>query len=286
MEMKRLLTCCSSTFAVAMLAPCISARSQDIPNGISKVNRTAIVAADVDFQRVTMSRIEELEQDPNTGIALRASWERVRRTASLHDVPRPQPVGRNEMERFLRLVDARLKVPVPTWWSEMTLTAQAYSRDNIFFLSPKDAPYYQSDSGILVPKDLTVVRSASGVLIAAPSKYQITPKVFDEISHGTSPIALSALVGETRAFVAIHTTRGFSYRLFAIDRTNASVLWSSQVKAHTVPFGVYSGFGFHFVALVEKGELLYVFGAADDSVYVEAFSTDNGTNVFRFCTSI
>src|SRR5262249_40661074 len=77
-------------------------------------------------------RLERLEDHANPTIALRAAWERVRRTVRQTGQVTigPDP---NELLRFKRFMEERFRIALPDWWAEGLLAARDYGPGYIGF---------------------------------------------------------------------------------------------------------------------------------------------------------
>jgi hypothetical protein len=68
-----------------------------------------------------------------------------------------------------------------------------------------------------------------------------------------------------------------------IDRKTSKVRWKSKVFGSF--WGNATGRHLMWVALKEQNKRVVVFGSAHTGLHVEAFSPEDGTNLFRFSTS-
>jgi hypothetical protein len=89
---------------------------------------------------------------------------------------------------------------------------------------------------------------------------------------------------DDRCYLAAHYGRGSPYSLVAIAQDTGDVLWKAEVWA-CGGIEAYEGLGHHAVGIEYDTQNVYVFGAADDGVYVEAYSKATGDCAYRFSTA-
>jgi hypothetical protein len=234
------------------------------------------------FGASELAELSELAHHENVGIALRAQWEKVRRSMPERNRTKALPVNPRDLREFLRFADTRLGFDRPAWWDKAVLSAQAYGRHNIFFSSTGHPPYESTPTGLLAPRSLAV-RSAKDALIIGDAHTQSISQKVLKLSRRKGPTdAVSAIIEIDRAFVALHAMRTLPFKIHCV--AGSTIKWSADVWA-SGGSGLYSGVGFHYVQLLRGDGTLYVFGGGDDAVYIEAFRERDGNNVFRFSSS-
>ena len=90
-------------------------------------------------------------------------------------------------------------------------------------------------------------------------------------------------------FVAfsIHAWVSTNYRLFLFDLREQKIVWETEVFCEDLLFFAGSGTGYpHWTEIVfdQEGQII-VFGASNQSMYIEAFDRQTGKVRFRFSTS-
>ena len=92
-------------------------------------------------------------------------------------------------------------------------------------------------------------------------------------------------------YLVVHGVNCSRYKLVCLDPRTRQVRWKVAVEPE-VGFSVrgldsydFTGWFYHWVALVEKDAVLFVFGVSWECAYIEAFRTQDGTNLFRFSTN-
>lgn len=253
----------------------------------------------------SQQQIEGLMTHRDNAIALQAAWELVRRSVpeNFDSMKRGEPawkIDRGRLQRFLGFAEGRLRVRVPTWWGEQLAKVSARSRDVVAVgFGGASQPYHTTEAEVHAPKDLSIrwtkgaidlsTMWTNGTLVLSQGKdiYRIPEKVIDiETLGGENSIwGLSALFTADHVFLAFHSPGG-AYRLWCLNRKNGAELWSACVwtgYSHIGGTGI--GLPEHSVTLVLRDNQLFVFGANAFTMYVEAFSTENGKALFRFSTS-
>ena len=97
------------------------------------------------FDRADPAYLDRLKSDPRPGVALNAAWGEIRQTLprGRHDIP----LDRDQLRGFLRLVELRACPDVPKWWRQRLLSAQSYSRSQIFFATMNESLYHEPTPG-------------------------------------------------------------------------------------------------------------------------------------------
>jgi len=96
---------------------------------------------------------------------------------------------------------------------------------------------------------------------------------------------ISALITPARCYAALHGDFGEAYELVCIERPSAKILWKidgwGSASTGNASGGGYTG----WVAVTEQDDRVVVFGFSNYDVYVEAFRSADGANLFRFSSS-
>jgi hypothetical protein len=229
----------------------------------------------------TKSELDRLSAVSDRTTAMAAGWERVRRT--MPEAERPNVVTPDllAVSRFLGLIEGRLQVPIPMSWQETVMSAKGYGQQRIWFPRSDLVPAERAREPSLVERDgarWLVLKDNESIKL--PSTERLAP-----LSHASAECA-----GEW-AYIALYDSlNSSSYRLFAIDRTNGRVAWSSKVwgLSTVVPRGAVmntSGSDWHVVIIRLSPETLAVFGFSFRAAYVEVFDRKTGENQCRFSTA-
>ena len=84
-------------------------------------------------------------------------------------------------------------------------------------------------------------------------------------------------------FLVYYSDFATPYEIICWNELQSRQQWQAQVWANGFIGG--AGRGFHHVEMRASSEHLYVFGAANDGIYIEAFSLQTGAPLFRFSTA-
>ncbi len=242
------------------------------------------------FPGATLSEVASWQRGADAGIALRASWELIRRSMK-RVAPQPGPVGtldRLKVERFIGFVEGRLRIQVPEWWSELLRRGSYYSGQSLWLdMTRASAPYAKTDSGIFAPAGTRVVYEGADLRVTRDSESMVIPATV----LATAKEQLGDLWGinvlfldRFRRLVAIWGDGFGAYPLFMLDTDSARPVWQASVWGD-IPRAIGGGGLIHWVGLYCAGDMILVVGATDYAAYVQGFSTTNGSNLFRFSTS-
>lgn len=232
------------------------------------------------FDHCTSEELRELVAHPDYSVALGAGWERVRRTLPEEKQAKALPPDKNELYRFLGLVEGRTQIPLPERWASIVLSAGSYGRGNIWFPRPKglfEPGGYAPDTGEERP---ALQKEGDQWKVTLDGKMWSAPKGVD-YERDTLVVASAS---ETLFLASYNYWPANPFAVYALDRQTGKTLWWSNVWAEGALFH-YEGRGWHDVQLRVQGQHLVVFGIGDGTAYVEAFDAKTGKNLYRFCTS-
>lgn len=234
------------------------------------------------FKRLNVNEIRALKSHTSNGIALQAAWEEVRRSA----------IGKNGQElridplvlyRFVGFVEGRLGITLPDWWEQGLLTA-GVSRQGMFsFGKPNEPVYHKTGLDFLSPHDTRVEKVNSDIFLRTPQGSLSLPQSLLAETKGLHMPSISGLIYRDRWYVAMHPYGCFPFFLYCIERRSGKTLWKQRVWVGGK--GGYEGIHRHWVVLLGRSDHIMVFGAGEDTMYVESFHAEKGCNVFRFSTS-
>jgi len=230
------------------------------------------------FAGVTDDRVRRLATHVDSGVALAAGWELVRRTLPPDKHPMNVPVSRDFLVGFLKLVEARTQLEVPRRWEAIVQSARAHGRNNIWFPTPEDLKL--GDRTTEDERETQVVKVALG---RDPCAVTVRDRTWILALPPSMRRVEKASVKLTKAtvYVAIYGSRPVPYALYAVDHHTHNVKWLSRVWG-SGGLITYLGYGWHEVELRIHHDKLFVFGVSDDAVYIEVFDVDTGRNLYRF----
>jgi hypothetical protein len=238
------------------------------------------------FKKSDDTGLPALQTGQNDSIAIQAAWREVALT-----VPEDPPSGRirpdqQKLDWFVGFLEGRALVKAPAWWTAAVHEAGAHRRDNIYFPSPtrERSPYNATDlAGIFAPRDTAVSEKAGRLTIqVGDHKIQAPTSILKKSDDGTPYRGISAAFGKTRCYVALHGDIGNPFPLYCFDRETGTESWKSRVWGS---WGGGSGKGHFWVSVVESNDRVVVFGHSGSRIHVEAFTAEDGANLFRFASS-
>jgi hypothetical protein len=217
--------------------------------------------------------LDRLVSAPDCTVALAAGWERVQRT-----VPEPKnsmvTPDEREISRFLTLVEARIRVPLPKEWKAALKTARGdHHKELLCFITPEltgrarrpRAQVRREGDKWLIEKDFRRIK------IPLDSAFEQRDEVAVHLAGHTG-------------YIAPYDWMPLPHRLFAVDRTTSRVLWSSEVRAAGLVMGSSGDCGQQVVTLSSTSETVAVFGIHSLVLYVCVFDRMTGERRCRFST--
>jgi hypothetical protein len=234
------------------------------------------------FDSAGRAGIRRLVCHDHDSIAIQAAWEEVALTVAEGQLPTTARPDQQKLNWFVGFLEARARVRAPEWWREAVLEACANSRRNIYVPGPKRDFYRRSElEWCRTPTDTTLCKADEEIVLRVGSDTIRLPK--DILTHqGMHCDGASALFTPSRCYLAVHDDWGYPYKLTCLDRSSAKTVWTADAWGSC--WHVATGKSHAWVSVVERGNRVFVFGAAG-GIHVEAFRSENGTNLFRFAST-
>jgi hypothetical protein len=235
------------------------------------------------FQGIGADGLGKLQTSAYDGIAIQAAWEEV-----ILSVPRLKLRGRlrPEYEKLLwfhGFLEARARAKAPVWWLESL--ADSYA-NNVNRVNPgmleRDFDRKAGLDTAMAPSNTTLRREGDSIILRVEKESVSIPEsLLTKHSDGKVYCHVNAFFTPRRCYVAVYSNSGSSYNLTCIDRKSAKVSWQSKVWA-TYWSGGLSGTVYTRVEVKEQDRRVFVFGSGTTGMHVEAFRSEDGTNLFRF----
>jgi hypothetical protein len=224
------------------------------------------------FSIVGAKGLPKLTSHSNDGVALQAAWEEVAIT-----VPEKEGTGvyrpdRHKLDWFLGFLEGRLRVQAPRWWADCLLDARANHRTNIYPGSPNARPY---DSP-------TMEREEHKILFHIGKETVSLDRESFPRAHSIDEVV--ALADQKRCYVAVHDNVGSPFPVACFDRATGKKNW--EAKAWGTWWGDSTGQHHMWVSMVQDEKRLIVFGRAETGLHIDGFNIEDGSNTFRFATSL
>jgi hypothetical protein len=241
------------------------------------------------FERVGKSGLMGLCKDEDTSLALQAAWETHKKL-----IPGdPQGVRRRrgypqhtydpkEMNKFVAFCKERTRGPFPDWWADRLLDL-AVSEGQFHLCWGADSKLGELTK-IEFPTHVWFVRKGVDLALNGRGYTYKAGGMSIDITKPTGT-CLADAPGKTVTCLATYTSiMSRRFDIAGFETKSGKRLWVSEVWAldRTVHAGPSSE---HRVELVTRGSTIYVFGAALQGLYAEAFDLETGHCLFRFCTS-
>jgi hypothetical protein len=227
------------------------------------------------FDTAADAQIRALKASSSDGLAVRANWEEVKRSVRHSPDSRWATPNPERLERFIGVIEGRLRTVTPIWWEQTFLDIVADREYNFSFRGKLVPTYEPTPSGVRAHVGVKL----HGLRLEVADAAVTLPEYV--IGHAGK---INAIVEDGTCFLAAHHQTADRFKLFSLSAKNQEVNWSVDVWGASSEAS-YSGAGFHAVTLSVNSELLIVFGAATDCAYIEAFARSTGECRFRFSTT-
>jgi hypothetical protein len=237
------------------------------------------------FNAVNPGDLGALQGHQDDTVAVRAAWQSVVLTVPVKGSANSLRPARGRLNWFLGFLEGRLRVQMPTWWTEALLDCRAVGGDSVYPGRFERPPYHEAGMGGLhAPEDTTLNEEGNAVILTVGDQSASVPKkLFGKTASSGHERDVTALMTPSRCYVAVHGQVGYPYDLACVDRSSAKLLWRSTVR------GTWWGFsnGFHEmrVMLTEQDERVVIFGCSGTGIHVEVFRSADGLALSRFASS-
>jgi len=226
--------------------------------------------------RVQRNSLRRLVNDPDTGIALKATFELHKLKTA--DYQRMKPI---HAQAFLDAFRERTGLIPPDWWARNLPEVNPW----IDHTSLSQATTKTVDDTVIIAFDNRELRIESSLYAKMCENYVTFTGLGSE---GYFAVTVFARIETSRSFLAIcEENFGSKFDLYCIDSQSGQILWQSKVWALGAD-NLWAGSGSWSHAaqltLSEDKNQIIVWGAGRGGSYVEAFDTSNGKNAFRFCS--
>jgi hypothetical protein len=250
--------------------------------GDAKTRKQLRKAYDSLFQDASPDTIQTLVTHQDETVALAAGWMRMKNTLRDEKADEPRE-AEAPTQRFLGLIEGRLKVSPPAWWGRgITKIFRADDFKSIYSALDKEDRLWTKNN-IWTPKGVLLKQQDAGYFIKTGEKRcQLPDKILEDISFPPPFLTgMRVTFKQTRCYLAVSGQFPQNSKIYSIDRGSGKILWSSDIWVARIIRGS-TGSTLHWLEIIDKRDQIYVFGIWGDSPYVEAFQKDDGQNVFRF----
>ncbi len=247
------------------------------------------------IRNASRKELTYLKTRKHAGIAIQASWEYVRRSVSIPHSGDPEAwsrLDRMRLQRFIGLLEGRLAVEIPSWWERLLIQtrASADTSANVWLrAAPKEKDFFFTEVSIGTDEDQvlwtpmsidSISRTSKGLIVTIANTRLTVPQTINQ------PWGLNAAHVADDRWLAVINSAGYApCTLIYLNARTGKEIWRAKVWGE-VPIGFKSGKGFfHWIDFRTRDDTVLVFGALNGVFYVEEFSLEDGTNVFRFSTS-
>ena len=238
------------------------------------------------FKSKSANEIEKYLEDMDDSLATQAAWQLVKLTIPDNRDSEWRPVGKRELDHFLKFFVQRNHIEIPDWWKNEIVNCGAYVRTQPFtgrfgsskslYGSPdKNWAHYPPFISIQEEND-RIVLTENEDSIAIPRRYLRDGKFRDSINVKFT---------DDRCFLAIHNCAGYSHDLVCLDRKSGKIEWKSDVCGYAT-WGGTSGHHQSWVTVeTTKDGRVFVFGSGTGGFYAHGFQISNGRSMVYFASN-
>lgn len=262
------------------------------------------------WKRAIDNEIRSLRGHVSDRVALQAGWELVRRGVKPDGPPELSArfprltIDRAELQRFVGLLEGRLRIALPAWWEKGLLEAMPISNGDIvarcryfyselmsYYLAELDVPIpddlrpYLVDpelpaltTSIFVPDDVVLELQGDRVRVTVRTRTVSIDVQFQQDNHFHSA---STLVDGNLVYISFNQYSESEVR--CIDADTGKLKWQATTRRRRFGGNV-EGPKIQFAELLLAGARLYAFGDDTGLAYVDGFSTDTGDLELSFQT--
>lgn len=242
------------------------------------------------IQKAPLDSLQRLMMGKTDDVAIAAAWELVLRKSNSH-------FGENKivtkpsdelLSWFVGFIEGRLRVQVPIEWNRCLkgLRAVGYFISTDIDPFSAEAPYTQtSDDTRSFPKSIKVEEKEEGIDLIVGSRHLLLPRniALEEVEE-LRAISASA-VGDKILVVFLPDLPAKTEKLFCFEKTG-ELKWTGSVWTGLgTRGGGFTGIGFQWVFWSSRDDIIYLFGAFTEGLYIEGFDVRDGQNIFRFHTT-
>lgn len=248
-----------------------SSHSQDGGNNLAGVSATERVQAIKKMlDDANMQTLREYASAADDTLSIASGWSRLWKSVDGLAEKWPMSPPSDALQRFLGLVEGRIKCNIPTFWEDL-LKEMKQNRDGTQYLRKLEE--WHSNQEVSIRED-------NGRAVVRGDEFSITLKR-NFPTEMESPQARCTLDSKV-AFVAVFDQVPTPFELVAVDTATQRTIWSSQVSADGGEISYLGPGAWHEVYLVRTETAIIAFGVANNLAYFEAFDANTGKPLAQF----
>lgn len=200
-------------------------------------------------------------------------------------------LGPARVNRFLGLLEARLRVGVPMWW-EAYLQSAVRGKSGVTFADVDDRRWVVRKGIALSGFCEATLSDGTLSLTTAGKTWALAGGLFEELAglpediRGADPAIYIIGAASGEDLVLGFQSSGFldgPGRLYCVR--HGRVRWTARSPIGIRPGGYSGGYWGTFSEIVIRRKHVFIFGAHDEALYINAFEQASGKQSFRFATS-
>ncbi len=250
--------------------------------------------------------LDAYKRHPHHTVSLCAAWEEVRRSVAVPTTETNDdeayeivPFRRCALQRFLGVVEGRLRVTPPYWWQSIVGRLETTRKWHGIVRYPdgiveKLKPYQGPPGEIQVLSSIDVKRQRDGTLELESGGYKYTLpaesleeaiRTHGRLSENREHIGLTAWLNDDFCVYGFHSFVSWEYSLHCVDRVSGERVWSSNVWSHFHSHMSGAPHLWHMAEIRQQDDTLILFGVDVESVYIEGIALKDGVTRFHFTSA-
>ncbi|HVX12343.1 MAG TPA: hypothetical protein VHC22_14265 [Pirellulales bacterium] len=237
------------------------------------------------FEGLKKEDIELLIQHKHNAVAFRAAWERQKRQLFVASNKRPSGTDEQKVDRFVGVLEGRLRVGIPVMWHDRVQNAYANERKKaITFASGGRVDYHMTALGLATAQPLhcSILKSRDEASVSFGGRSFTLP--IELVSRLKDTDATNVTIGSHGDICLLlgHSNPSATI-LICYDTKLRQELWQSRLWG--IGPGLFGGIDAHVGEIVCHDEQATVFGVSTLGAYIESFRLKDGTAAWRFATN-
>ena len=235
------------------------------------------------FALANTEELRELKADASESLALDAAWQLVLQSVSAKDAEEGKRINPLEIERFLGLVEGRLRVRLPRVWENAFASVRSAGPGRISLSRPVgEALALLTDIG-WVGFQTELIRTKSGYMLKSATRtVDLGPDILSpELDKQSLPRTFAQYDHSLWYVVVFRNQPNNSSNLYCLEESG-KLVWKANVYAE----GAIDTGGLSLspiISLTVTDSAVLAFGATSEA-YIEGFGKKDGKNLFRFST--
>jgi len=238
------------------------------------------------FNSKSADEIGELRESRDDSLATQAAWQLVKLTIPMDRDSEWHPVGKTELNEFLKFFEQRNHKTIPDWWRSEIAKCGAYVRTQPFAarFGSSESLYGSPDKNwAQYPPHLSIREKNAEIILTENENSISIPRRY--LRDGKFRDSVNSAFSDDRCFLAIHGCTGFSHDLVCLNRKSGKIEWEADVCGYAT-WGGTSGHHESWVTVETTDDgRVFVFGCGNGGFYAHGFQISNGRSLVHFASN-